>query len=174
MSLQAHTSVSPSVGLADGLVAAGVRRLFGIPGGGPNLEMIGAAAARDIGFTLTHGESAACVAAGAYGLLSGAAGVGLVTRGPGLTSAVNGLAQATPAQQTQVQRDGSPMQTLTILNTTTKKPDNKIPGNLPPVPSIRRCNRISLLRNVLEIKLTSEKSTTSRIGLPSLGRASAI
>ena len=45
---------------------------------------------------------------------------------------------------------------------------------LPPVPSILRCNRINLLRNVLEIKLTSEKSTTSRIGLPSFGRASAI
>ncbi|HEY7295231.1 MAG TPA: acid phosphatase [Dehalococcoidia bacterium] len=49
---------------------------------------------------------------------------------PGAT----GLAQASAAQMTQVNRDGSPMQTLTILNTTTKKPDDRIPGNLPPVP----------------------------------------
>ncbi|NMH96411.1 thiamine pyrophosphate-binding protein [Pseudonocardia acidicola] len=95
MSPGSHTSVSPAVGLADGLHAAGVRRLFGMPGGGPNLEMIGAAAERGIGFTLAHGETAACVMAGAYGLLTGTAGTALVTRGPGLTSATNGLAQAT-------------------------------------------------------------------------------
>ncbi len=95
MSGRSHVSVSPAVGLADGLHAAGVRRLFGMPGGGPNLEMIGAAAERGIGFTLAHGETAACVMAGAFGLLTGTAGAVVVTRGPGLTSAVNGLAQAT-------------------------------------------------------------------------------
>lgn len=82
-------------GLADGLRAAGVRRLFGMPGGGPNLDMIGAAAERGLPFTLAHGETSACVMAGAFGLLTGTPGVALVTRGPGLTSAVNGLAQAT-------------------------------------------------------------------------------
>ena len=65
-----------------------------MPGGGPNLEMIGAAAERGIGFTLAHGETAACVITGAFGSANGTAGVALVTRGPGLTSAVNGLAQA--------------------------------------------------------------------------------
>ena len=44
----------------------------------------------------------------------------------------NGLSGA-PAI-TQVNRDGSPMSALAMLNTTTKKPDEKIPGNLPPVP----------------------------------------
>ncbi len=81
--------------MAEGLRAAGVRRLFGMPGGGPNLDMIGAAADAGIGFTLAHGETAACVMAGAFGLLTGTAGTAVVTRGPGLTSAVNGLAQAT-------------------------------------------------------------------------------
>jgi acetolactate synthase-1/2/3 large subunit len=81
--------------LADGLCATGVRRVFGMPGGGPNLDMIGAAARRGIGFTLTHGETAACVMAGAFGLVTGSVGAALVTRGPGLTSAVNGIAQAT-------------------------------------------------------------------------------
>jgi acetolactate synthase I/II/III large subunit len=94
MSASAHASIPVSVGFADGLAAAGVRRLFGMPGGGPNLDMIGAAAQRGIGFVLTHGETAACVMAGAFGLLTGSTGVALVTRGPGLTSAANGLAQA--------------------------------------------------------------------------------
>lgn len=81
--------------LADGLAAAGVRRIFGVPGGGPNLDMIGAAADRGIDFVLTHGETAACIAAGSFGRLTGSPGVAVVTRGPGLTSAANGLAQST-------------------------------------------------------------------------------
>jgi acetolactate synthase I/II/III large subunit len=81
--------------LAEGLASAGVRQLFGMPGGGPNLDMIGAAARLGIGFVLAHGETAACIMAGSLGLLTGTTGVALVTRGPGLTSAANGLAQAT-------------------------------------------------------------------------------
>ena len=94
VSASAHASFPVSAGLADGLASAGVRQLFGMPGGGPNLDMIGAAAERGIGFTLAHGETAACVMAGAYGLLTGTTGVAVVTRGPGVTSAANGLAQA--------------------------------------------------------------------------------
>ena len=81
--------------LAKGLVDAGVTRLFGVPGGGPNLDMIGAAAGLGVEFVLTHGETAACIAAGAYGRLTGTPGAAVVTRGPGLTSAANGLAQTT-------------------------------------------------------------------------------
>jgi acetolactate synthase-1/2/3 large subunit len=66
-----------------------------MPGGGPNLEKIGAGAAAGMRFVLTHGETAACITAGTYGLLTGRPGVCLVTRGPGLASAVNGAAQAT-------------------------------------------------------------------------------
>src|SRR6185295_10311662 len=76
-----------------GLRRAGVRRLFGLPGGGPNLDLSGAAP--DLPFTLAHGETAACVMAGAFGLVTGTPGVAVVTRGPGVTSAANGLAQAT-------------------------------------------------------------------------------
>lgn len=82
-------------GLARALREAGVPRLFGVPGGGANLDVIGAAAEQGIDFVLTHGETAACIAAAAHGRLTGTAGVAVVTRGPGLTSAVNGLAQAT-------------------------------------------------------------------------------
>jgi acetolactate synthase-1/2/3 large subunit len=81
--------------LAKALDAAGVTTMFGVPGGGPNLEMIGAAQEFGIDFVLAHGETAACVMAGTHGRLTGGVGVAIVTRGPGLTSAVNGLAQAT-------------------------------------------------------------------------------
>lgn len=81
--------------LAEGLSATGVRKIFGMPGGGPNLDMIGAAADLGIEFVLTHGETAACIMAASYGRLTGTPGVAVVTRGPGLTSAGNGLAQAT-------------------------------------------------------------------------------
>ena len=81
--------------LAEGLSAAGVQKVFGVPGGGPNLDMIGAAAELGIDFVLAHGETAACIMAGSYGRLTGTPGVAVVTRGPGLTSAGNGLAQAT-------------------------------------------------------------------------------
>lgn len=81
--------------LARGLAAAGVQRIFGMPGGGPNLDMIGAAQEVGIPFVLAHGETAACVMAASYGRLTGTPGVAVVTRGPGFTSAVNGLAQAT-------------------------------------------------------------------------------
>ncbi|GAY10529.1 thiamine pyrophosphate-binding protein [Pseudonocardia sp. N23] len=90
-----RTDAPPAGGMAAGLAAAGVRRIFGMPGGGPNLDMIGAAAEHRIAFTLARGETAACVMAGVFGLLTGTPGVAVVTRGPGLTSAVNGLAQAT-------------------------------------------------------------------------------
>ena len=80
--------------VADGLRQAGVQRLFGVPGGA-SLDLIEAAAGLGIGFILAHTESAACMMAATYGRLTGTAGVAVVTRGPGLTSAANGLAQAT-------------------------------------------------------------------------------
>ena len=80
---------------AQALAEAGVKRIFGVPGGGPNLDMIGAAAEHGISFTLAHGETASCIMAGTYGRLTQTLGVSVVTRGPGFTSAFNGIAQAT-------------------------------------------------------------------------------
>ncbi|MDQ3947316.1 MAG: thiamine pyrophosphate-binding protein [Actinomycetota bacterium] len=81
--------------LMTALAEAGVDCLFGMPGGGPNLEKIGAGAAAGMRFVLAHGETAACIMASTYGVLTGHPGVCVVTRGPGLASAVNGIAQAT-------------------------------------------------------------------------------
>ena len=82
-----------------GLRAGGTRRLFGVPGGGPNLHKVGAADEEGIPFTLCHTESAACIAASTFGLLTETVGAVVVTRGPGVASAVNGMAQATLDQQ---------------------------------------------------------------------------
>ncbi len=76
------------------LAAAGSGLMFGVPGE-TNLVMIEKGAEVGIRFVLTHGETAACIAAGVYGGLTGAPGVAAVTRGPGVASAANGMAQAT-------------------------------------------------------------------------------
>lgn len=81
--------------LARGLETAGVRKLFGVPGGGPNLDLIAACQHLGLDFVLAHGETAACIMAATYGQVTGTPGVAVVTRGPGFTSASNGLAQAT-------------------------------------------------------------------------------
>jgi len=77
------------------LAGAGTRLLFGVPGGGPNLDVVGAAVATGMSFVLAHGETAATIMAATCADLTGAPGAVVVTRGPGLTSAVNGIAHAT-------------------------------------------------------------------------------
>ncbi len=74
---------------------AGGDTMFGVPGGGPNLELIGAAESAGVRFVLNHGETAGVISAATYGLLSGRPGMSIATRGPGVASAVNGAAQAT-------------------------------------------------------------------------------
>jgi acetolactate synthase-1/2/3 large subunit len=69
--------------------------LFGVPGGGPNLDVVGAATDTGMRFVLAHSESAAAIMASTYGLVSSSVAGVVVTRGPGAASAVNGVAQAT-------------------------------------------------------------------------------
>jgi acetolactate synthase I/II/III large subunit len=80
--------------IAGALSAAGTRVLFGLPGGGPNLDVVGAAAGAGLRFVLAHGETAAAIMAATCADLTGAPGAVVVTRGPGLASAVNGIAHA--------------------------------------------------------------------------------
>ena len=88
----------PAAGAAGAIVAAlaraGTRLVFGVPGGGPNLDVVGAAEAAGLRFVLAHGETAATIMAAASADLTGAPGAVVVTRGPGLASAVNGIAHA--------------------------------------------------------------------------------
>ena len=80
--------------LIEGLRLAGVQRLFGVPGGGSNLELLEAARAQDLPFVLCHQEAAACIMAAVTGELTGAPGAVLSTLGPGVAASANGLAHA--------------------------------------------------------------------------------
>ncbi len=94
----ARTYAVPADSGADAIVRAlaeaGTRFMFGVPGGGPNLDVVGAAATAGLRFILTHGETAAVIMAATYADLTGTPGAVVVTRGPGLASAVNGIAHA--------------------------------------------------------------------------------
>ncbi len=80
--------------LVDGLRRAGVSRIFGVPGGGSNLELLEAARTADLPFVLCHQESAACIMASVTGELTGAPGAVLSTLGPGVSASATGLAHA--------------------------------------------------------------------------------
>ena len=60
--------------VAAGLRHAGVEILFGLPGGGSNLDVIGAAEAEGLRFVLAHSEGAAVLMAAAAAELTGRPG----------------------------------------------------------------------------------------------------
>jgi acetolactate synthase-1/2/3 large subunit len=80
--------------LAERLAAHGVKRFFGVPGGDCSLDLIEAAAGFGIDFVVTRTETAAAIMASVTAELTGAPGVLMTTRGPGLANAVNGVAYA--------------------------------------------------------------------------------
>ncbi len=80
--------------IADALRGHGVERIFGVPGGGSNLEIIEACAQRDIDYVLTHTETAAAIMAAVTGELTGTPGVVTTGLGPGAAAAANGVAYA--------------------------------------------------------------------------------
>jgi acetolactate synthase-1/2/3 large subunit len=79
---------------AQALAAAGTRVVYGVPGGGNNLDLVGACERAGLRFVLAHGETAAAMMAAVDGELTGAPGACIVTRGPGAASAVNAVAHA--------------------------------------------------------------------------------
>ena len=76
------------------LLGAGVRTLFGVPGGGGNSDLIAAAGRAGLPFVLTSTETAGAIAAVAQAEVTGGTGACLTTLGPGATSVVNGVACA--------------------------------------------------------------------------------
>ena len=80
--------------LVDGLRQAGVQRIFGVPGGGSNLELLEAARAQGLPYVLCHQESAACIMAAVTGELGPGPGAVLSTLGPGVSASATGLAHA--------------------------------------------------------------------------------
>jgi acetolactate synthase-1/2/3 large subunit len=83
-----------AAGLAQALAEAGVRHMYGVPGGGSSLDLIEAGAALGIRFVLTKTENAAVMMAGAMAETTGVPGVAIMTKGPGVANAVNGVAYA--------------------------------------------------------------------------------
>lgn len=81
--------------LLHALARRGTRRIWGVPGGGSSLDLIAGCAAAGLGFVLCRHEGAAAMMAVADAELTGAPGVALTTKGPGLMNAMNGLACAT-------------------------------------------------------------------------------
>lgn len=80
--------------LARRLAQHGVKRIWGVPGGDCSLDILDAAQRHGIGYVLTRTEGGAAMAAMAEAQITGAPGVLLCTRGPGLANAANGIACA--------------------------------------------------------------------------------
>jgi acetolactate synthase-1/2/3 large subunit len=72
----------------------GVRALFGVPGGGGNLDLIDAACRTDLRFVLTATETGGALAAMAQAEVLQRPGACLTTLGPGASSVANGVACA--------------------------------------------------------------------------------
>ncbi|MFZ9040152.1 MAG: thiamine pyrophosphate-binding protein [Ilumatobacteraceae bacterium] len=87
--------MDPSEALVAAVRRGGGNAVFGVPGGGSNLDLVGAATDAGMRFVLVHAESSGAIAAAAYGLVSDSVGLAIGTRGPGTTSLANGAAQAT-------------------------------------------------------------------------------
>ena len=80
--------------LTEQLAEMGVRRMFGVPGGGSSLDIIDAGARNGIEFILSQTETAGAIMAAVTGELTGVPGVVLTGVGPGAASVVNGTAYA--------------------------------------------------------------------------------
>lgn len=81
-------------GLLSALRQVGVRRIFGVPGGGFCLDVLEAAHDTNIDFVLTATENAAAIMAATSSELTNIPGVVLTAKGPGIASAINGIAHA--------------------------------------------------------------------------------
>ncbi|HEV2447975.1 MAG TPA: thiamine pyrophosphate-binding protein, partial [Candidatus Sulfopaludibacter sp.] len=80
--------------IVESLLAAGVSRLFGMPGGGSNADLVEAAGRAGLPFTLAHTEAASAFMAAAQAEITAKPGACIATLGPGAASLMNGVAQA--------------------------------------------------------------------------------
>lgn len=80
--------------IAQACAAHGVKRAFGVPGGGSSLDLIEAFSACGVEFILCRTETGAALMAAADAELRNGFGVVVTTQGPGAASAMNGVAHA--------------------------------------------------------------------------------
>ncbi len=88
---QNHTGADA---VAQAMKQAGVARVYGVPGGGSSLDLMAACKEQGIAFVLARQETAACIMAAAEAEVSHQPSAVIVTRGPGVANAVNGMAVA--------------------------------------------------------------------------------
>ncbi len=81
--------------IAQAVASNGCRHVFGVPGGGPNLDLIGAFNRHGVEFVLAHTETGAAIMAATFSVVTDTVSAVIVTRGPGAAAAVNGAAHAT-------------------------------------------------------------------------------
>ena len=89
--MTAETSVAAV--LAEALARSGLRRAFGIPGGGTSAFVV-ELAARGVPFVLTHGETSAAIMAATEAERSGTPGAVFTSNGPGAAAVMGGIAHA--------------------------------------------------------------------------------
>src|SRR5215213_9554799 len=87
------TSMTVAETLAAHLAHAGVKRLYGLPGG-EMLDLLEATRKADIEFVLVHHETSAAFMAAAEGQYRRTPGVCISTLGPGATNLATGIAHA--------------------------------------------------------------------------------
>ena len=80
--------------LIDRLKQRGLKRFFGVPGGGSSMDLIDAGRRAGLEFVLSRREDSGLIMAAVTAWLSNAPGLALATKGPGLTSGTNGVAAA--------------------------------------------------------------------------------
>ncbi|MDB5415957.1 MAG: acetolactate synthase [Rubritepida sp.] len=80
--------------VAQSFAEAGMPAIFGVPGGGSSLDLIASAKAAGIPFILTRTENGAGIMAAALAELTHRPVGLLTTRGPGVSNAANGMANA--------------------------------------------------------------------------------
>ena len=80
--------------IVESMQTAGVQAMFGLPGGGGNLDLIEAAGRLGLPFVLTATETGSAIAAIAQAEITQSPGVCITTLGPGAASVANGVACA--------------------------------------------------------------------------------
>ena len=94
MDAETTTTTTAADAIVRAFAAAGTKRIYGVPGGGSSLDLIAAAKACGLDFVLARHETSAVIMAATDAELSGAPGLALCTRGPGVGNAANGMAHA--------------------------------------------------------------------------------
>ena len=84
--------MTPAHQLAAQIAEAQTKIVFGLPGGGPSLDLIDALARHGVPFVRTAHETSAALMAGTCGRLTSRCGVAVSIKGPGLANLVPGLA----------------------------------------------------------------------------------